>query len=905
MSASSNPTTRPASPLRAFDRGLLKAEESVLAAFLCAMPVLVFVDVLTRKIEDQRSIFGLRIAGWMGTEDPATLATLHGIVSPLVVAVIAFGLFWFGLSSAEKKAGERMLPVRGSAAIVSLGIVIGFAVFAWLVLHTSSRVVYGALVAGATLAFVLAETRAKKDGWQRRLGQGLAFIAPIALAVAFFPDGYTWSKEMSTILLLWVGFFGASLCVPTGKHLRVEALEKAIPEKLRPYVLALGYLAASLFAGLLAWHAYQYVFGHHGLWESNRRLDLTRIPSWVQGIAVPIALGVASVRLFASAVARVIGSDYGAPAKAEGMEEAEAAAKALAEQAALESPGQASAPKKQRPPIVLGIVLALIVVLPFLGTGGILASAVLALVLLGSPIFVILGCVSILCFVLFPGEEGARDLSRIGEPSVFPLVNRMFDIGDNQALLAVPFFVMSGDVMRRGAISRKLISISMAMVGWLPGGLGLSAVVACIFYAAISGSSPATVVAIGGVMAPALIAQGYRGQFAHGLVTTSGSLGILIPPSIPMIIYSIVNQRAHIEVERLFACGYGPGLVIGSCLAVLCIVEGVRNKTPTQAFSLGELGTQIREGFWALMFPVSIAVGIYSGLFNAIEAAAFSVVYAVGVEVFVHRAIKLTDIPKIFAETSIMLGSFLVILTVAMLFGEWMEQSGSARSMVEWVQAQELTQWQFLLVLNGILLVVGCLLDIMSAMFVFVPLLAPIAASFGVDPLHFGLIFIVNLEIGYMTPPMGLNLFVASTLFGKPVGYLVRSVAPFLLAMVVGLLIVTYVPATTVGVAELLMGPPAHGATPMAPEDDGEIGDEPEDSGTGTGQPVARPRCEPPEDLNCDGQVTMEEMTEFTMGGGAEEESPEEAPTPSCEPPEDLNCDGTVTMEEITEYTSR
>lgn len=444
------------------------------------------------------------------------------------------------------------------------------------------------------------------------------------------------------------------------------------------------------------------------------------------------------------------------------------------------------------------IIVALIIFLPFLGKGGILAAAILASALVGAPLFVLIGVATLGSLFLWSGFREVDQFTII--------IEGIRSLADSPTLLAIPFFIMSGAVMSKGQISQRLIDFAQAFIGWVPGGMAMSGVLACMLFAAISGSSPATVVAIGSMMGPALIAAGYRERFSHGLLTSAGSLGILIPPSIPMIVYPIVNQSAVIEVERLFASGFGPGLVMGSILIGYSFYQGLVDKVPTEPFRFKKLAAATRDGFWALMFPILILGGIYGGIFNAVEASAISVVYAIVVEVWLHRALKLKALPAIFGETGIFLGSFLVIMVMALALGEFFQKEEIPAQMVAWIQSKDLEHWQFLLLLNLMLLVVGMMMDILSAMFVFVPLLAPISASMGVDPMHFGIIFIVNLEIGYLTPPVGLNLFVASALYGKGLGHVIRSVAPFVAMMLIGLAIITWYPQLSVGLGNAIMG---------------------------------------------------------------------------------------------------
>ncbi len=514
----------------------------------------------------------------------------------------------------------------------------------------------------------------------------------------------------------------------------------------------------------------------------------------------------------------------------------------------------AAEPTSRSKTIAFAILVAAIVLLPTLGYGPLLAASILASALLGVPLFGIIGIVTILCYFLW-GE-----VQELGE--LRNLVERIRTLADSDTLLAVPLFMMSGAVMSRGEISLRLIDFAKAVVGWMPGGLAVSAVIACMFFAAISGSSPATVVAIGAMMVPSLIKHGYDERFSQGLLTSAGSLGILIPPSIPMVVYPLVFQGANIQVERLFAAGVGPGLVIGGILASFSVYRGIVDKTARQPFDVKELGRATVEGFWSIMFPLLILGGISGGVFNAIEAAAVSVVYAVVVEVWIHGALELRQIPKIVQETGIFLGSLLVIMVAALAFSEFLEGERIPHMAVDWIRSMNLSPIEFLLIVNLLLLAVGCLMDILSAIFIFVPLLAPIAMSMGIHPIHFAIIFIVNLEIGYLTPPVGLNLFVASTLFNRPLGHIVRAVAPFIVVMLGGLAVITYVPAISIGLADWIMGDDGTGAPQVsepAPLDD----ELPEDEG----EPQPAPQVPPAGG----GRVqTMEEMMAELEGDGEE-----------------------------------
>ncbi|MEC7752364.1 MAG: TRAP transporter large permease subunit [Myxococcota bacterium] len=484
------------------------------------------------------------------------------------------------------------------------------------------------------------------------------------------------------------------------------------------------------------------------------------------------------------------------------------------------------------------------------GTFIVLGGALLG-ILLGLPLFAIIGAVTVSClFYLGVGDKAYTSLDDFTE-----LIRKVSELTNKEVLLAIPFFVIAGALMTGGAIAERLINLSRALVGWMPGGLAIVTVAACIFFAAISGSSPVTVIAIGSMMYPALLRAGFREPFSLGLVTSAGSLGILIPPSIPMIVYAIVvTGAAQVLPRDLFLAGVGPGLLIGGLLSAYGIKEGLRRgnlsgpvkrgmiavglaivlslglgalavmgRVGASALLLGipalfvvatafcpldwkELRHAVIDGFWSLMLPVVILGGIYSGLFNATEAAAVAVVYAALVERFVHRALTWRQMVPHLLDSMVMLGSLLVIVAMALGFNGFMVDAEVPEKALSWLSSLNLERVGFLLILNLFLLVVGALMDIMSAILIVAPVVAPMAMELGIDPIHLGIIFIVNLEIGYLTPPMGLNLFVSSSLFKRSIGEVIRATFPFTRVMLVGLLIVTYVPAVSVGPVNWLKG---------------------------------------------------------------------------------------------------
>ncbi|MCA9771514.1 MAG: TRAP transporter large permease subunit, partial [Myxococcales bacterium] len=347
-----------------------------------------------------------------------------------------------------------------------------------------------------------------------------------------------------------------------------------------------------------------------------------------------------------------------------------------------------------------------------------------ALFVIGVPLFVTIGITTALCLWLISGIDTVT------------IPQNMFSTTDNVVLMAIPFFILAGVLMTAGDISRRLVAFSRSLVSWIPGGLAISAVGSCMIFAAISGSSPATVVAIGIIMYPALVAERFPDRFSLGLVTSAGSLGILIPPSIPMIIYAIVVGTS---VADLFLGGVGPGLLIGSILILYSLFTGWRHRIPTAPFRVSEVVTTFRHGFWGIMLPVLILGGIYSGAFTVTEAAGVSVVYAFVVETFIHRKTTVRQIPRLFSQAAVEMGAILIIISVAVSLSWFLTVQRVPYELAEWIQSVTDSRVGFLLILNGILLVTGCLMDIVSAILILAPLIAPIAKEYGVDPIHLGI----------------------------------------------------------------------------------------------------------------------------------------------------------------------
>ncbi len=406
-----------------------------------------------------------------------------------------------------------------------------------------------------------------------------------------------------------------------------------------------------------------------------------------------------------------------------------------------------------------------------------LVLLIVALLLLGQPLFVILGSVTAYCYRF------------LGDGEISGMIEDIYFAANKDLLLAIPLFILAGNLMTQGGIARRLIRVATAITAPVPAGLAVAAVLSCAIFAAISGSSPVTLIAIGGVLYPALRKASYPDTLSLGLLSAGGTLGIIIPPSIPMIVFAIM---AGVSVNDLFIAGVGPGLVLTILLMGYAAFSG--RHLPRGSFSPAELASALKDGVFALLMPAMILGGIYSGFFTATESAAIAVAYALAVEFAIHRELKFSQLPSVLAETAELLGTLFLILVFAVSLNKYMTFEEVPQRLVTLLAASIASKTAFLIGVNALLLVAGCFMDALSAILVLAPLLTPMAIHYGVDPVHFGVMMIVNLEIGYLTPPVGVNLFVASSIFKRPIGDVIRSVLPLIVVLLVGLSIITFVP---------------------------------------------------------------------------------------------------------------
>jgi C4-dicarboxylate transporter DctM subunit len=414
------------------------------------------------------------------------------------------------------------------------------------------------------------------------------------------------------------------------------------------------------------------------------------------------------------------------------------------------------------------------------------------LLALGTPVAVSLGLSSLLTILFF-----AQD-------SLASLVLKFFQTMEQSTLLAIPFFILAANFLTTGGVARRMIDFAVSVVGHLPGGLAIASVMACMLFAAVSGSSPATVVAIGSIVIAGMVKTGYSQSFATGVIVNAGTLGILIPPSIVMIVYAAATESS---VGRLFMAGVVPGILLGTLLMLAIYLVARIKKLPRQPrASWGERFSSFRDAIWGLLLVVIVMGGIYGGIFTPTEAAAVAAVYGAVAALFIYRDLKVTDVPKVLTDSARVSVMLMFIIANAFLFGHVLTTEQIPQSIASAITAANLQPWQFLIIVNIILLIAGNFMEPSAIILIVAPIIFPTAMKLGIDPIHLGIIFVVNMEIGMVTPPVGLNLFVASGITGMPLLKVVQASWRWLLLLLAFLILVTYVPEISLFLPNTIFG---------------------------------------------------------------------------------------------------
>jgi len=419
------------------------------------------------------------------------------------------------------------------------------------------------------------------------------------------------------------------------------------------------------------------------------------------------------------------------------------------------------------------------------------------LLVLGAPLFAIIASSALLGF---HGKE--IDLSVIAI--------EIYRIVDTPVLLAIPLFTFAGYVLGESNASKRLVRMTNALLGWMPGGLAVVSLIACAFFTALTGASGATIIAIGAILYPAMKQAGYAERFNLGLITSSGSLGLLFPPSIALILYGVIAQQMDLEqpvaIDDMFIAGLLPGLVMLVLLVAWSMYKSVDGNIPIKAFDSAELFSALRESIWELPLPFILIGGIYSGYFAVSEAAAVAVMYVLMIDVLILREVKFKQLPVIMRDSMVLVGGVLIILGVSLASTNYLIDAEVPSRLFNFIREHISSKLTFLILLNIFLLLLGMILDVFSALVIIVPLTLPIAIGYGIHPVHFGIIFLANMQIGYFTPPVGMNLFIASYRFNKPITELYYATIPFMLILFLAVLIITYWPALTMTLLDVRNG---------------------------------------------------------------------------------------------------
>jgi tripartite ATP-independent transporter DctM subunit len=570
-------------------------------------------------------------------------------------------------------------------------------------------------------------------------------------------------------LTLWVGFLGAMLATATERHLALTTVE-FLPARWQRPARGYSHLVSALVMAVLAYASLNLLLA------DRTRVDKLAggVPEWWFEIIMPagfLVMAFRSARMSPTRATRIAAHVL------------VAIAIVFFVSRVLAVRGHGFLPAPDGPSLVhdhTGLLT---------WPGSILLGVAF---LLGTPVFVVMAGFALLLFFA------------AGTP-VAAVPTQTFALVTSSTLPAIPLLTVAGYVLAEGGASQRLLRAARGMFGWMPGGLALVAVFTCALFTTFTGASGVTILALGGIIFPALLRDEYPEGFSLGLITASGSLGLLFPPSLPALLYSVV---AGIALDDLYLGGFVPGVLMIILVGAYGVMVGIRCRAPRHPFAIREAARSLWAAKWDLGLPLLIVISLKTGFATIVEAAALGAAYAILVEVAVFRDVHpLRDLPRVLVHASTLVGSVVILLGAALGFTNYLVDAEVPTRVLAWVQLHIHTQWEFLLALNILLLVLGSVLEIYSAIVVLAPLIAPLGIAFGVEPVHLGVVFLANLELGFLFPPMGLNLFLAATRFDKPLPLLYRKALPFLIIMSIGVLLITYVPAITTGVVDRFGSP--------------------------------------------------------------------------------------------------
>ncbi len=558
--------------------------------------------------------------------------------------------------------------------------------------------------------------------------------------------GLRGAAPLAQHLTLWIGFIGATLAAREGKLLAI-ASESYFPEgRWRRGAAIFAAAVGAAVSTLLARASLAMALLER---EGSEKVALG-VPVWVAQLVLPLGFAAIALRLVGRAPGGWTGRSLAALGLAAGL--------------------------------VLGQVPGWLEGAPkLLGLAVVLCGA-----LAGAPLFALLGGAAVWLFL----TDGVP---------IAAVPIESYRLAVHPTLPSIPLFTLTGFLLAEGRAAERLLDLFRAAVGWFPGGTAVVTAVLCAFFTTLTGGSGVTILAVGMLLFQALRTEGYRDRFSLGLLTSSGSLGLLFPPAVPLIFYGIV---ANVPIPDLFVAGILPGVLLVGATAVMGYLEGRSQQRSVERFSLRRMAGAAWKAKWEIALPVLVVWLMLSGRATAVEAAAGSVFFALAVGLLVHRDIAWRRLAHVFLECTLLVGGVLLILGAALGLTSYLVDAQIPMRLLAWAQSELGSRWLFLLALNLLLILVGCLMDIFSAIAVVVPLIAPLGLAFGVDPVHLGIIFIANLELGFLTPPVGVNLFLASYRFERPMLEITRAVLPWLALRVVGVLLITYLPFLTLALLD-------------------------------------------------------------------------------------------------------
>jgi tripartite ATP-independent transporter DctM subunit len=603
-------------------------------------------------------------------------------------------------------------------------------------------------------------------GWRRFLTGGENLLITLTLAGMvllplchallrrFFDSGISGATTIVQHLVLVVGMLGGAAAAREGRLLSLSTVRTLLPGRWKAAALIVSSAYAVAASVLLYAASKQYIA------ETSMRMGKELaygIPVWVVQLVLPFGFALIALRML-----------WRSSTKWSGVALTFALAAAL---------------------------LLLVKYPPFAPSSLVvpLLSVLAISAVLGAPIFTVLGGAAL---ILFWGQDG-------------PIASVALDhyrMVVNPSLPAIPLFTLAGYFLAEGGASKRLIRVFQSLVGRFRGGPALLTALICAFFTSFTGASGVTILALGGLLLPVLLSAGYTERNSIGLLTGAGSLGLLFPPALPLILYAVVASSigSNVSLTRMFLGGAVPGIVLVALVACWGVLQAPRRKQARLPFDGKELARAVWDAKWELLVPAVAMVSLFGGFATPVEAAAVTALYAFLVETLVYRDLKIRSrVPAVMAECGLLVGGVLLILGVAMSFTNYLVDAQVPDRAVDWVQGSIHSQWVFLLTLNAFLLIVGCLMDIFSAIVVVVPLIVPVATAFGIDPVHLGIIFLANMELGYLTPPVGMNLFLSAYRFGKPVPEVIRAVIPMFLVLLLGVLLITYIPALSTTLPDL------------------------------------------------------------------------------------------------------